>query len=208
MSIFGIWNLPSKDSPIKCEVKGKESSGIVIRKYIFRLLLLMEAYLKAKPRLTYDFVGCFFLATQFISHLHFYSCFQNNSWNILISVWKGRERQQESVCVGMCAFISLVLSGNWFNMHSSLFKSSFKFERHWKCGLEESKADVKKEAPTSTPTKIPLAERNTWHITLYDTASTWHLLLVSVPRYWITEVVKGSLFQSIRASSSFPPLKV
>lgn len=61
----------------------------------------------------------------------------------------------------------------------------------------------RKKRPHPHPPRLLSSERHTWHITLYYTASNWHLLLVSAPWYWISEVVKGSLFQSIRAISFF-----
>lgn len=57
--------------------------------------------------------------TQFISHLHFYSCLENNRWNILLSVWKGRKTAGKGGRGE--AFIPSALPRVWLTMQPSLF---------------------------------------------------------------------------------------
>ena len=57
--------------------------------------------------------------TQFISHLHFYPCLENNRWNILLSVWKGRKTAGKGGRGE--AFIPSALPRVWLTMQPSLF---------------------------------------------------------------------------------------
>lgn len=104
---FGTY--PASVHPTEREMEQKDSSGIIIRKVIFGMGFFMEERISESKSLGLNMTFFIFLGTQFISHLHFYSCFQNNSWNILISVVEGKKVEGGE---GGQAFIPLVLSGN------------------------------------------------------------------------------------------------
>lgn len=158
---------------------------------------------KQKSRLDTAFFSPFFLlsffspGTQFISLLHFYSCLENNRWNILLSVWKGRKTAGKGAGE---AVIPSASPGDWLTVQSSIFSGDMLVWKGPKMWLRGIQSRCQGRSVASTPTKTPALWRTSWHTTPCEPSND--KCFGSASQYPVSEVTRGH-FPQVWGQSHF-----